>query len=310
MDGERVLIVEPDSRLVELAVIKLSNSGWLVIVANDGQEAFEKAVNNPPDVLVVNPNLAKKDGYQLCSELRNRDEFKNVPIIFLADQSFNEERFSSLNLTQCEILMKPFSPKTLLNIVNSIALKSKLVKKINPLTELPGRQFLEEELELRIQSSTQFDLLFCDLKDFRTYNKIYGFDEGDKVIQYIGTLLREELIKGGIIETQLYHLGGDDFCVLMKPGYADEFSKNVIERFDREVSQFYQESDRNRGGLVVTNRRGMIEQWPIMTIDIVLVSNRTRPVHNWLEAEMIAAEIFKYAKSMPGSQFASERRHS
>jgi DNA-binding response OmpR family regulator len=45
MDGERVLIVEPDSRLVELAVIKLSNSGWLVIVANDGQEAFEKAVN-------------------------------------------------------------------------------------------------------------------------------------------------------------------------------------------------------------------------------------------------------------------------
>jgi diguanylate cyclase (GGDEF)-like protein len=310
MDGERVLIVEPDSRLVELAVIKLSNSGWLVIVANDGQEAFEKAISNPPDILVVNPNLAKKDGYQLCSELRTRDEFKNVPIIFLADQSFNEQRFGSLNLNLCEILTKPFSPKTLLSKVNSMALKSRMVKKINPLTELPGKQYLEEEINQRIQSDLQFDLIFCDLKDFRIYNKIYGFEKGNEVIKYIAGLLREEIAKCGPIEAQLYHFGGDDFCVLMKPGAAENLSKQIIERFDREILQFYQESDRSRGGLIVNNRRGLIEQWPIMTIAMVLVSNCNRKINNWLEAEMIAAEVLKYAKTMPGSQFTKDRRCS
>jgi diguanylate cyclase (GGDEF)-like protein len=310
MDGERILIVEPDSRLVELAVIKLSNSGWLVAVANDGQEAFEKVVKNPPDVLIINPNLDKKDGYDLCSEIKKNNDLKNIPILFLADQSFNEERFGSLKLNICEILAKPFSPKTLLSKVNAIAMKSRLVKKINPLTELPGKQYLEEELNQRIQSTAQFDLVFMDLKDFRTYNKIYGFEQGNKVIQFVVKLLQEELIKLGSIDAQLYHFGGDDFCILMKPGYAEGVSQSIIERFDLEIAQLYQEGDQSRGGLVVTNRRGLIEQWPIMTLAMVLVSNCSRKINNFLEAEMIATEMLKYTKSMPGSRFTKDRRSS
>ncbi len=310
MDGERVLIVEPDSRLVELAVIKLSNSGWLVAVANDGEEAYEKATNNPPDVLVINPNLGKKDGYELCLDFKKNDRLKSVPVIFLADQSFNEERFGSLKLGMCETLTKPFSPKTLLNKVNSLALKSRLVKKMNPLTELPGKQYLEEELNQLIQNGVSFDLVFADLKGFVSFNKAYGFEEGNKVIQYMVTLFQDELSKMDGHEGKVYHFGGDDFCVLLKPGYASDLSKKIIGRFDSEISQFYQESDRSRGGLILTNRRGLIEQWPIMTLAMVLISNGNRKISNWLEAEMIAAEMLKYTKSMPGSHFTKDRRSS
>lgn len=310
MDGERVLIVEPDSRLVELAVIKLSNSGWLVAVANDGEEAYEKAINNPPDVLVINPNLEKKDGYELCLDFKKNDRLKNVPVIFLADQSFNEERFGSLKLGMCETLTKPFSPKTLLNKVNSLALKSRLVKKMNPLTELPGKQYLEEELNQLILNSVSFDLVFADLKGFVSFNKAYGFEEGNKVIRYIVTLFQDELSKMDGHEGKMYHFGGDDFCVLLKPGYANDLSKKIIVRFDSEIPQFYQESDRSRGGLILTNRRGLIEQWPIMTLAMVLISNGNRKISNWLEAEMIAAEMLKYTKSMPGSHFTKDRRSS
>jgi diguanylate cyclase (GGDEF)-like protein len=310
MDGERVLIVEPDSRLVELAVIKLSNSGWLVAVANDGEEAYEKASSNPPDVLVINPNLEKKDGYELCSDFKKNEHLKNIPVIFLVDQSFNEERFSSLKLGMCEILTKPFSPKNLLNKVNSLSLKSRLVKKMNPLTELPGKQYLEEELNQLIQAGSPFDLVFTDLKGFTSYNKAYGFDEGNKVIQYIVTLLQEEISKSEALDGKVYHFGGDDFCILLKPGYASDLSKRIIERFDSEIARFYQESDRARGGLIMTNRRGLVEQWPIMTLAIVLISNSNRKINNWLEAEMIASEMLKYTKSMPGSHFTKDRRSS
>lgn len=310
MDGERVLIVEPDARVVELAVIKLSNAGYLVATANDGQEAFEKAINNPPDVLIVNLNLSKKDGYQLCAELKNNSKCKNVPIIILADQSFNEEHFSTLGLMICEILTKPFSPKNLLSKVNSITLKSKMVKKINPLTELPGKQYIEEELNQRIKSDRQFDLIFCDLRDFRIYNKVYGFEKGNEVIKYIVALLQEELTNFGMAEALLYHFGGDDFCILLKPGYATDLSKTIIERFDLEIPQLYYENDRGRGGLVITNRRGLVEQWPIMTLAMVEVSNTNRQINNWLEAEMIGAEMLKFTKSMPGSKFTKDRRNS
>ncbi|HBE77316.1 MAG TPA: hypothetical protein DDW65_05980 [Firmicutes bacterium] len=310
MDGERILIVEPDSRLVELAVIKLSSSGWLVAVANDGEEALEKIVNNPPNVLIINPNLQKKDGYELCAELQENEALRNIPIIILADQNFDEARFDALNLRLCEILAKPFSPKTLLGRVNAIALRAKLFKKMNPLTELPGRQYLEEEVKQLIQSDQQFDLLFCDMKGFRTYNKVYGFAQGNEVIKQMVTILQEELNKIHNAEGQLYHFGGDDFCILIRPGYADDFSKRIIERVDSEIPQLYQESDRTRGGLVITNRRGLVEQSPIMTIAIALVSNCSRKISNWLEAETIGIEMLKYTKSMPGSQFAKDRRNS
>jgi diguanylate cyclase (GGDEF)-like protein len=228
----------------------------------------------------------------------------------LADQSFNEEHFGMLGLTMCEILTKPFSPKSLLSKVNSITLKAKMVKKINPLTELPGKQYLEEELNQRIKSERQFDLIFCDLRDFKIYNKVYGFEKGNEVIKYIVKLLQEELTNFGMAEALLYHLGGDDFCILLKPGFAEDLSKTIIERFDLEIPQLYYENDRGRGGLVITNRRGLVEQWPIMTLAMVVVSNTYRKINNWLEAEMIGAEMLKFTKSMPGSKFTKDRRNS
>jgi diguanylate cyclase (GGDEF)-like protein len=310
MDGERVLIVEPDSRVVELAVIKLSNAGYLVAAANDGEEAFEKVIKNPPDILIINPNLTKKDGYELCAEVRNNDKCKNVPIIILADQNFNEEHFGALGLTLCEILTKPFSPKSLLSKVNSITLKTKLVKKINPLTELPGKQYLEEELNQQIKAEQAFELIFCDLKDFRIYNKVYGFEKGNDVIKFTVKILQEELSKLDMVDARLYHFGGDDFCILLKPGYTKELCKEIIERFDLEIPQLYDENDRCIGGLVITNRRGMVEQWPIMTIALALVSNSCRRINNWLGAEAIGVEMLKFTKSMPGSRFTKDRRSS
>ncbi len=310
MDDVRILIVEPDSRVAELAVIKLSNAGYLVATANDGQEAYEKVINNPPDILIINPNLMKKDGYELCGEIRWNEKTKNLPVIILADQNFNEEQFNLLGLSMSEILTKPFSPKALLNSVNSMVLQAKLVKKINPLTELPGKQVLEDEVNQRINNNQELQLIFCDLKDFRMFNKFYSFEQGNEVIKFLAKILEEEIQKFGIAEPKLFHFGGDDFCILLKSGYAEDLGKTIINRFELEIPQFYYENDRGRGGLMVTNRRGLIEQWPIMTIALAQVGNSNRKISSWLEAEAIGAEMLKYAKSMPGSQFVKDRRSS
>lgn len=310
MDGERVLIVEPDSKVTELAVIKLSNAGYLVATANDGEEAYKKVINNPPDVLIVNPNLARKDGYELCAQIRADEKSRNVPIIILADKSFNEESFNLLNLTMCDVLAKPFSPKALLSKVNAMVLQAKMTKKINPLTELPGKQNLVDELQAFIGEGREFNLIFLDLRDFRIYNKAYGFERGNEVIKFVAKLLQEEVTKFGMAEARLYHFGGDDFCILLKSGYAEDLGKTIIDRFDLEIPSLYYENDRDRGGLIVTNRRGLIEQWPIMSIALVIIGNSHRRINSWLEAEAIGAEMMRYAKSMPGSQLVKDRRNS
>lgn len=310
MEGERILIVDSETRIVELAVIKLSNAGYWVVSAYDGEEALDKIAGNPPDLLVINYKLPKINGYQVCSEMKNRLGLNHVPIILMIDAQFDEDEFNKYGIKVSDILVKPFTPKTLLSRVNSQIINSKVLKEINPLTELPGQTQLQGEISTRINAGKKFNLLFCDIKGFAMYNRTYGFEQGNQVIKFLAKIIREEVDKMGNLIIGVYHLGGDDFSVLMEPGPAEEISQNIINRFDQEIITFYNEEDRNRGGMVVTNRRGILEQWPVMTLAIGIVSNEERTVNDWLEAEVIGFEVLKYAQSMPGSQFFKDRRRS
>lgn len=310
MEGERVLIVDSETRIVELAVIKLSNAGYWVISAYDGEEALDKIANNPPELLVINYKLPKIDGYQVCSEMRNRLGLQNVPIILMVDAQFDEEEFKKHGIKVSDILVKPFTPKALLGRVNAQVIKSKVLKEINPLTQLPGQTQLQEGITYRIKDGKTFNLLFCDIKGFATFNKVYGLEQGNQVISFLAKIIQEETSKFGASISEVFHLGGDDFVVLLNPGSTEEISHNIISRFDQEIVSFYNDEDRKRGGMVVPNRRGIVEQWPVMTLAIGIVSNEERVINDWLEAELIGFEVLKCAKSMPGSQYFKDRRRS
>lgn len=310
MEGARVLIVDSETRIVELAVIKLSNAGYWVVTAYDGEEALEKIANNPPELLVINYKLPQIDGYQVCAEMRSRLGLQNVPIILMVDAQFDEEEFKKHGIKVSDILVKPFTPKALLGRVNAQIIKSKVLKEINPLTELPGQTQLQEEITYRIEDGKLFNLLFCDIKGFATFNRTYGLEQGNQIIRVLAKMIQEEVSKLGTSIPEIFHLGGDDFVVLMDLEPTEEISQNILSRFDREILTFYNEEDRNRGGMVVTNRRGIVEQWPVMTLAIGIVSNEERIINDWLEAELIGFEVLKYAQSMPGSQYFKDRRHS
>ncbi len=310
MNGEKVLIVEPEAKIAELAVIKLSSAGYLVMTAGDGEEALQKAVANSPDLIIINPVLTKRDGFEVCGEIRQKPGLENTPIILLVDQRFDTERFRNLGIRINDFLVKPFSPKTLLSRVNALMTKTRLTKFLNPLTELPGRVHLQETIDAKITDGGKFNLIFCDIKRFKIYNKIYGFEKGNEVIKFLKHLILGELKKLYPLEAEAYHLGGDRFCILVEPGNSETLCRNLAESFDREIPEFYLENDRARGGSVITNRRGIIEQWPIITLAMSIVSNEQRVIVSWLEAETIGYELLKYIKSVPGSKHIKDRRSS
>ncbi|TCL73220.1 response regulator receiver modulated diguanylate cyclase [Hydrogenispora ethanolica] len=310
MEAAKVLIVDSDKRMVELAVIKLSNAGYWVMTAASGAEGLNKLRGTPPDLLLVNPALAAGDGYELIREARSLPELRGLPVILLADPHFDEERFRNAAVKVEEMLVKPFAPKTLLHRVNAQILQSRLLRQLNPLTVLPGKVHLQERLRNINRDGERFDIIFIDLKDFKVYNKYYGFEQGDRVIRFLADLLREESDRRRAADPELYHLGGDDFCVVLAPGAAEAFCEAVKERFDEGIPQYYLEEDRNRGGLVVSNRQGFIEQWPVMSIACGIVGNGQRVVQDWLEAEAIGSELLHYVKTIPGSNYLRDRRRS
>ncbi|MCF8035021.1 MAG: response regulator [Desulfarculaceae bacterium] len=83
MAEKYVLVVDDDLDLVEAIATNLGARGYEVGKAYDGEEGLESIKERRPDLVVLDVMMPKKDGYQVCEELKNSDEFRDIPVILL-----------------------------------------------------------------------------------------------------------------------------------------------------------------------------------------------------------------------------------
>lgn len=65
-------------------------------------------------------------------------------------------------------------------------------KHLNPLPELPGNISIEQQLQKNIESNEELTILYFDIDNFKPYNDVYGFENGDKVIVKLADVLRKQ----------------------------------------------------------------------------------------------------------------------
>lgn len=178
----------------------------------------------------------------------------------------------------------------------------------NPLTKLPGNLTIEDEVQNRLNAGDMLAVLYTDLDHFKSFNDKFGFDRGDQVITLNADVIRDAVANVGMPEDFIGHIGGDDFIVVTIPDRAEEISKEIIRLFDERVPNLYSEADRKRGYIESTDRRGLLQRFPLCSISIAIVTNEQRKIKDFLELSSLAAEVKKFAKSLDGSAFARDRR--
>jgi GGDEF domain-containing protein len=152
-------------------------------------------------------------------------------------------------------------------------------------------------------------VLYIDLDHFKAFNDKYGFEQGDRVIQLTADILKSVCGENAPHNPNFIgHIGGDDFIVITKPRDAEETCLMLCKEFDRRVKDLYTAEDRERGWIISVDRQGNRQTFPLCSISIALVDNEVRGIADFLELSSIAAEVKKYAKSLPGSSYARDRR--
>ena len=103
----RVLLIEDETPLRTAIRDSLADEGWRVITAADGQDGFDKALAERPDVIVLDVMLPKLDGFSVCRQLR---EFGHrTPVLMLTARGLVEDRVHGLDAGADDYLVKPFS---------------------------------------------------------------------------------------------------------------------------------------------------------------------------------------------------------
>ncbi len=118
--GRKVLIADDEPDILEILKYNLSNEGYNVITAKDGDEALEKARRNQPDLVVLDVMMPKKTGVEVCQILRSQAAFKDTLIIFLTAVNDEGTQIKGLETGADDYVSKPVSPKVFLSRVNAL----------------------------------------------------------------------------------------------------------------------------------------------------------------------------------------------
>ena len=128
MPQETILIIEDDKTLMRGLKDNFEFAGFAVITSEDGEEGFEKVLNNSPDLIVLDLMLPGMNGYEICRSLREQE--LDIPIIMLTVKNQESDVVLGLNLGANDYVTKPFSIKELIARVNA-CLRSQRKKEIN-----------------------------------------------------------------------------------------------------------------------------------------------------------------------------------
>lgn len=113
----RILIVDDDVELAGLLEFALTQSGFDVITAFDGEHALREYTAGNPDLVVLDVNLPRRDGFEVLGEIRRMG---STPVMMLTVRAEEQDEIRGLDLGADDYLRKPFSPRTLLARIRAL----------------------------------------------------------------------------------------------------------------------------------------------------------------------------------------------
>lgn len=120
MSRKKVLVVDDEQHIVELIQFNLENSGFDVLTSDNGEDAMKIAIEEVPDVIILDLMLPGIDGFEACKKIRSHEKTGKIPIIMLTAKSEETDKVLGLELGADDYLTKPFSVRELVARIKAV----------------------------------------------------------------------------------------------------------------------------------------------------------------------------------------------
>jgi len=304
----RILIVDDDPDILDVLEISLSEENYEILKAMDGEEALKIIKSKPLDLVLLDYNIPKMNGRQVCMEVKKDILLRHLPVIMVTGKGEVNDKVGGIDAGADDYIVKPFEPKELLARIRMILRRTARDLEANPLSRLPGNVSILNELSARLENNTKFAICYLDIDKFKSYNDKYGFEHGDEVIRETARILIKSTQDLGNPSDFIGHIGGDDFVIVTTPDVVDDLCKRIIAEFEKKSPSFYNETDRKNGYIIGSDRQGKEQKMPLLSISIGVVTNQFRKIEHVAQIGEIGAELKSYAKSLERSNYVKDQR--
>ncbi len=229
---KRILIVDDVKTNLKCAAEVLKDS-YEVTTAGSGEQALLLLKERIPDLILLDINMPDMDGYEVMEYLKQDEEFKDIPVVFLTGGTDRESEIKGLKMGAMDFVRKPFEPEVMRSRINKILQmteQKKVLQNIaqkDGLTDLLNRRYMENLLNQTDNREEKGFFLLLDLDNFKLVNDTFGHAVGDEVLVRFAGVLKEEVDEEGSV----CRLGGDEFAVYI----PREFDKNKLKKTARRM---------------------------------------------------------------------------
>jgi diguanylate cyclase (GGDEF)-like protein len=169
----------------------------------------------------------------------------------------------------------------------------------NPLTKLPGNSMIEEYITKIDTTQNAYILCYFDLDNFKAYNDVYGFRNGDRVLLLFSEILKKHFSNDYFVA----HIGGDDFFSAVAFNGRDENIfideiRQITTKFIQDVLSFYNDEDKNKGYIEAKDREGNLKNFPLLSVSAsILILHKNTKCQCEKDINAVLSLQKKYAKN-------------
>lgn len=273
-------------------------------------ESIDVALKDIPALIIINEDTISESATEICHKIRNNDDNAITPVLVATSNIAREHRIEVLKAGTTYFIKNPVDFEylyyTIKNIINLLYIN----RKVSPLTNLPGNVQIQAEMKKRLMKRKFFAMLYIDLDNFKAYNDVYGFSNGDEIIKFTARTIIKNVHSKEDDNNFIGHIGGDDFIAIVEDSDYEKICQNIIIEFDKNIKKYFSEDDITKGYLEVPNRKGIIEEFPLTTISVGVVEVDPGRFHNTLEIGEAGAQVKHLSKTISGSTYVIDRRKS
>lgn len=116
----KVLVVDDETHIVQVLSLKLRNAGYDVITAGDGEEGYEIAVAQTPDIIITDFQMPYMTGLEMCQALAKNSSTHAIPVVLLTARGYALDEVDLRIGNIKDVLSKPFSPRAIVQLVKDL----------------------------------------------------------------------------------------------------------------------------------------------------------------------------------------------
>lgn len=251
IDQERpIILIAEDDRMTRAMISHiLTNDGYRVIEAEDGEECLAAYEKTPPNLVLLDAMMPGMNGFECCAEIKKHPESNYTPVLMITGLEDQTSVDWAFDVGASDYITKPIHWPVLRQRVRIQLERTQLYKQleevnkklthlasIDELTQLPNRRVFSETLHREwrrmAREHNSLSLILADIDCFKAYNDTYGHLFGDNCLFQVASVISQCVRRPGDVPARY---GGEEFAVIL-PNTPLEGAIHVAEEVGRAVS--------------------------------------------------------------------------